>query len=173
MAAEDFFQRWARPKPDAPPAPAVAVAAPSVAERAAGSAPERVLPTLADAGKLTHDSDFTPFLTQGVDESVRRAALKTLFSDPQFNIMDGLDTYVGDYNTFEPIGPDMLAMLTHAKGLLDPLSRFEKPLMQLIEKSLEPVLAAAPPAPDPVPGADAADITVSTNSTHSAPDHPA
>lgn len=167
MAAEDFFQRWARPRADAPQAPALA-ATPGTQPNAA-SAPE-TLPTLADAGQLTHDSDFTPFLARGVDEAVRRSALKTLFSDPQFNIMDGLDTYVGDYNTFEPIEPAMLAMLNHAKGLLDPRSCFENPLMQLIEKTLEPALAAAPPAPDPVPGDESGAITSSSTSES---DHPA
>lgn len=168
MAAEDFFQRWARPGADAPLAPALA-ATPGT-QPSVGSAPEPTLPTLADAGQLTHDSDFTPFLARGVDDAVRRSALKTLFSDPQFNIMDGLDTYVGDYNTFEPIEPAMLAMLNHAKGLLDPRSCFENPLMQLIEKTLEPALAAAPPAPDAVPGGEPAAIT-SSNVSES--DHPA
>lgn len=168
MAAEDFFQRWSRPRAEAPQAPAVA-ATPGT-QAGSGSAPEPTLPTLADAGQLTHDSDFTPFLARGVDDAVRRSALKTLFSDPQFNIMDGLDTYVGDYNTFEPIGPEMLAMLNHAKGLLDPRSCFENPLMQLIEKTLEPALAAAAPAPDPVPGDDPGAITGSSASDS---DHPA
>lgn len=38
------------------------------------------------------------------EESVKRAALKKLFSDPRFNVMDGLDVDIDDYSkdgTFE------------------------------------------------------------------------
>ena len=41
-------------------------------------------------------------------EDVRRAALKKLFSDPRFNVMDGLDVYIDDYSKTEPIPPEML-----------------------------------------------------------------
>src|SRR5687768_11051034 len=101
MAASDFFSRWA--KPDAPASSAEALpdaspppAAPVVTE--APPAPETL--TSDDAARLTGDSDFTPFMARGVDESVKRLALKKLFAEPHFNVMDGLDIYVGDYNTF-------------------------------------------------------------------------
>ena len=45
---------------------------------------------------LTPDSDFGQFLRQEVSEEIRRKALKTLFADPQFNVMDGLDTYIDE-----------------------------------------------------------------------------
>jgi len=50
---------------------------------------------------------------------VRRAALKKLFSDPRFNVMDGLDVYVDDYSKSEPIPPAMLAGLRQAQKILE------------------------------------------------------
>jgi hypothetical protein len=57
---------------------------------------------------LTIDSDFAPFFKPQVDESIKRAALKQLFRDPRFNIMDGLDTYIDDYTQADPIPSAML-----------------------------------------------------------------
>ncbi|SFF88236.1 Protein of unknown function [Duganella sp. CF458] len=115
MAAETFFARWSRVKADAQQAPAVA-GTPGVTD--APVDPEVPAPTLEQVESLTPDSDFTPFVARGVDETVRRAALKKLFSDPHFNVMDGLDTYIDDYNKFEPLTPLMVAALNHAKDLI-------------------------------------------------------
>ncbi len=60
---------------------------------------------------LTFSSDFTAFLRPEVDDNLRRAALKQLFRDPRFNIMDGLDTYIDDYTRADPIAPDVIADL--------------------------------------------------------------
>lgn len=68
---------------------------------------------------LTADSDFGQFLRQEVSEEIRRKAMKTLFADPQFNVMDGLDTYIDDYSISEPIPPEMLALLNQAKVLFE------------------------------------------------------
>jgi hypothetical protein len=68
---------------------------------------------------LTPDSDFGQFLHQEVSEEIRRKALKTLFADPQFNVMDGLDTYIDDYSISEPIPPEMLASLNQAKAFFE------------------------------------------------------
>jgi len=67
---------------------------------------------------LTPDSDFGQFMRQEISEEVRRKAMKTLFSDPHFNVMDGLDIYIDDYSISDPIPEEMLASLEHAKGLL-------------------------------------------------------
>jgi hypothetical protein len=53
-----------------------------------------------------------------VEEGVKRAALKKLFSDPRFNVMDGLDTYIDDYSKDDPIPQAMMASLEHAKTTL-------------------------------------------------------
>jgi hypothetical protein len=119
---EGFFRRWARRKAQSravagplPPAPAAPVAEVAVrADAAPEPAPER-LPTLDDAARLTSESDFSVFVARGVDEAVRRAALKKLFADPHFNTMDGLDVYVDDYTKPSPVTAAMLASLEHAK----------------------------------------------------------
>jgi hypothetical protein len=92
-------------------------------------------------------------MAQGVDESVKRSAMKKLFTNPHFNIMDGLDIYIGDYNTFEPISPALLASLNHAKALLDPLSQLQAPLMNLLKLPAESG-QAAPDADPSVPALD-------------------
>jgi len=67
---------------------------------------------------LTPESDFGQFMRQEISEEIRRKAMKTLFSDPHFNVMDGLDIYIEDYNLSEPIPEEMMATLNHARGLL-------------------------------------------------------
>ena len=106
-------------------APAGAVARPTAAERPAAptaTAPAEAAaiepaPTLADAARLTPASDFRRFVAPGVDSQVRNAALKTLFSDPQFNVMDGLDTYIDDYGKPDPLPLGMLRQMAQGKFL--------------------------------------------------------
>jgi hypothetical protein len=139
--AEDngFLSRWSRRKaqvkqgapvaPEAPvqeptQAPTVTQADPvrpevSKAERLAQTPPP---PTLDDVAALTKESDFSRFVAPDVDPGVKNAAMKKLFaSDPHFNVMDGLDVYIDDYNKFEPIPKSMLRQLVNARalGLLD------------------------------------------------------
>ena len=78
--------------------------------------PAKVL-TLEDVSKLTPESDFTSFMTQGVSPEVRNAAMKKLLADPHYNIMDGLDIYIGDYNTPDPLPEGMLAKMVGAQFL--------------------------------------------------------
>ncbi len=114
------LRRWSQRKLEvarakAQVAPAAVAAAP--APLSPGVPPE-TLP-LGDPGKhtevplppiesLTIESDFAPFFRPQVDESIKRAALKQLFRDPRFNIMDGLDTYIDDYTRPDPIPSAML-----------------------------------------------------------------
>ena len=121
MAAETFFARWSRVKTEASAdiVPRENAAPVPIGDSAvAGDARALPEPTLEQVEGLTADSDFTPFVARGVDETVRRAALKKLFADPRFNVMDGLDTYIDDYNKFEPLTPLMVAALNHAKDLI-------------------------------------------------------
>lgn len=90
---------------------------PPVAPRAPEPASPPRLPTLEDVALLGPDSDFSVFMTQGVDKSVQRMAMKKLFSDPHFSVMDGLDVYIDDYTRSAPVSPGMLASLEHAKSL--------------------------------------------------------
>jgi len=145
----NFLRRWSqrklaatRPTTTEPPpvasAPATAVP-PAVAPgggvanpaAASGTAPAPDLavtggtardeaPPLPPVESLGFDSDFTRFLAPKVDETVKRQALRKLFSDPRFNVMDGLDVYIDDYSKFEPIPDDVVAKLQHARYIFDP-----------------------------------------------------
>jgi len=105
--------RWSRRKLEAtrdttpPVATAPAAPAPTVTGAPATPAPIELPPVES----LTFDSDFTAFLRPEVDADLKRAALKQLFRDPRFNVMDGLDTYIDDYTKADPIPSDMLAGL--------------------------------------------------------------
>lgn len=113
--AERFsLSRWSRRKLAAAaeaPAPGP-VSAPAVVPAPAPGVSGPPAPVeLPPVESLTFDSDFTAFLRPGVDDRVKRAALKQLFRDPRFNIMDGLDTYIDDYTKADPIPADILADL--------------------------------------------------------------
>ena len=73
--------------------------------------------TLADVVQLTRDSDFSPFVAADVKTEVKNAALKKLFSDPHFNVMDGLDVYIDDYNTPNPLPYELILQMAQAKFL--------------------------------------------------------
>ena len=112
--AERFsLSRWSRRKlaaaAEASAAPASAPAA--VPAPAPGAPTPSAALELPPVESLTFDSDFTAFLQPGVDDKLKRAALKQLFRDPRFNIMDGLDTYIDDYTKADPIPPDIVADL--------------------------------------------------------------
>ena len=114
--------RWSRRKLEAaqvaPPAPPASVPAPG-----AGAPAPAELPPVES---LTFSSDFTAFLRPEVDDQVKRAALKQLFRDPRFNVMDGLDTYIDDYTQADPIAPDVLADLLQ-RGLFGAPEAREQP----------------------------------------------
>jgi hypothetical protein len=132
-----FLSRWSRRKVQAreglvleEPAPVpskpVAVAplpAQSVDPTPATQAePKPPSPTLADVANLTRESDFSRFVAPGVDGDVKNAALKKLFADPHFNVMDGLDTYIDDYSKPDPLPASMLRKMAQAAflGLVEP-----------------------------------------------------
>ncbi len=141
MADDDgFLARWSRRKAQVqqglpvPPEPVPAARAPVVQAAPDGApAPPPVdpaaaprdappPPTLDDVAALTKDSDFRRFVAPDVDPGVKNAALKKLFaSDPHFNVMDGLDVYIGDYGKFEPVLQSTMRQLFNARmlGLLD------------------------------------------------------
>ncbi|WP_119154551.1 DUF3306 domain-containing protein [Caldimonas tepidiphila] len=146
MSEEGFFSRWARrksevregrapeepPKPapaaDRPPAAAGSVVPPAVpsaspepvpppgAPAAAGNEP-LPLPSMEDVARLTRESDYSAFMRRGVDEDVKRAAMKKLFTDPHYNVMDGLDIYIDDYSKPDPIPLAMLRKMNQSKML--------------------------------------------------------
>ena len=88
-----------------------------VAPQPVAAEPAVALPSMADVAVLTRESDYSRFVTTGIDPAVRNAAMKKLFSDPHFNIMDGLDTYIGDYSQPDPIPLSMLRSMNQAISL--------------------------------------------------------
>jgi len=136
-ADDGFLSRWARrkaeartgvPAPEAAPVPIApesaretplptAPTSPAPTANATAGPDPAPLPTLDDVARLTQDSDFSPYVARAVDARVRNAAMKKLFSDPHFNVMDGLDTYIDDYGKPNPIPPSMLRQMWQSKAL--------------------------------------------------------
>ncbi len=142
--AEGFLGRWSQRKraaregrgvEQAGPGPVAAAAVampsarpnagePALAEPGAkvqpsddGPRSEAPLPSMQDVQALHADSDFKPFVARAVAPEVRNAAMKKLFADPHFNVMDGLDTYIDDYSLPDPLPESMLRKMASAKFL--------------------------------------------------------
>lgn len=103
-------------------------------------------PALPPIESLGPDADFTPFMQAGVDPAIRNAALARLFTDPRFNVMDGLDVYIDDYGKTEPIPSAILRGLEQARtlGLFD-------------EPAQDPAPEVPPPAASAGPGREIPD----------------
>jgi hypothetical protein len=133
-ADEPFLSRWARLKRESreapPPAPAPEVApegeTPAAgegadvregeAEKAAVEAEPLELPPL---DSLTGESDFSPFMRAGVDPELRRLALRKMWRNPKYNVVDSLDPYRADFKAFTALGDIVTAdMKYHAERLL-------------------------------------------------------
>jgi hypothetical protein len=106
---DDFLSRWSRRKHEAnkepTPAPVEPTAKPAAAadSAAVGEGGKQAPAELPPLDSLTPESDFSAFMKSEVNPATRRAALKTLFQDPRFNVMDGLDVYIDDYSTPDPL----------------------------------------------------------------------
>ncbi len=171
--SDHFFSRWSRRKQDAakgltlaePAAPVATIEATTEATNAPPLAPvpppvetaiAEPMPTLEEAQALTPGSDFVAFMKQGVPADVRNAAVKKLFSDPHFNVMDGLDIYIGDYNTPDPLPAGMLQKMVSAQFMnlvppeatepLEPAGalEMENPNLEATPSKTPPVVAQSP-----------------------------
>lgn len=86
-----------------------------------GTAPRAIeAPALPPIESLTIESDFAAFLQPKVDEALKRQALKKLFGDPHFNVMDGLDVYIDDYSKPDPLSPELVKQLVQGRYIFDP-----------------------------------------------------
>jgi hypothetical protein len=132
---EGFLSRWSRRKvesrdsgvetPHPTPLPAgergPELPLPLAGEgRGEGQSPPPPPPTLDDVAALKPDADFSRFVAADVAPGVKNAALKKLFSDPHYNVMDGLDTYIADYNKPDPLPVSMLRKMAQSKFLAPP-----------------------------------------------------
>jgi Protein of unknown function (DUF3306) len=141
---ESFLSRWSRLKKQA--------------ENLVKTEPAKPLanePKLPAVEQLSMESDYTAFFHPKVEEKLRRAALRKLFSDPHFNVMDGLDVYIDDYGKPDPIPPEMLARLMESNPLLFPPAK-EQPADKSLERKTRETPAqqqpqtVAEPKPDTV-----------------------
>jgi hypothetical protein len=82
--------------------------------------------TLADVSALTPASDYAAFIAKGVSSEVKNAAMKKLFTDPHYNIMDGLDIYIGDYSTHDVLPQSVIDEMTK-DGFLNMFQKEEVP----------------------------------------------
>lgn len=164
----NFLSRWSRrklqqsdPKVEeaSQSAPAPEPAAPPAAHE--NAAPPQPLPPVES---LTPESDFTPFMRPDVEPGLKQAALKQLFKDPRFNVMDGLDTYIEDYSIPDPIPAEMMKKLYQArqhvfsdeeKAVADAADA-EDAAARVNAEEISAALAADSPAKAPVPGEDTA-----------------
>ncbi len=127
---EGFLRRWSSRKSDArqgkaplpepvqvaPHEPASVPLAPQ--DQSAKHETDTVpVPTLDDVGQLTPASDFSAFVSHQVPAAVKNAAMKKLFADPHFNVMDGLDVYIDDYSLPDPLSPATLSQMASAQFL--------------------------------------------------------
>ncbi len=142
--AESFVSRWDRVKRDhAQETSAVAAAeieqSAEAAEQIANiDAPlqhklaedRRPEPTLSNSrvpvelpslDSLTPQSDYSPFMAKDVDMKLRNQAMKKLFTDPHYNVMDRLDIYIDDYSVHAPLPLEVIRQMNIAKtlGLFD------------------------------------------------------
>jgi hypothetical protein len=159
------LKRWSRRKLEA--ARAATVAAPAVQEPSAvdampattptaaippGAAPEATAVALPPVDALTFDSDFTAFLQPRIDQALRQQALKRLFRDPRFNVMDGLDVYIDDYSLPDPVPPELVKEMLHARRVLDPPKTRIGADGTVEEVPHDAAVAAATPATEPDAG---------------------
>ena len=80
-------------------------------------AQQNPLPSMSDVQNLTPESDFSPFMSSEVAPEVKNAAMKKLFADPHFNVMDGMDVYIDDYSQPDPLPKAVLRQMASAKFL--------------------------------------------------------
>lgn len=134
-----------------PPSPGIAPVAAPVA------APAEVERPAVDT--LTFESDFGAFLKPDVDPATQRAALKKLFSDPRFNVMDGLDTYIDDYTQADPMPTGMLDKLGKVYALLKedapasdaPATKSEEDAAPAVARAIEAAQPVADVPASPIP----------------------
>jgi len=120
-ADEPFLGRWSRLKAEArkheahpaPESDTPLEAGPPAAVDAVAPVDTAPPVELPDIDRLDQDSDYSAFLTPGVDAELRQRALRKLFHSPKFNVFDGLDTYRDDFTSFPALGSIVTADMHH------------------------------------------------------------
>jgi hypothetical protein len=173
---EPFISRWSRRKLEAtePPGAASPAAEPSAAASAASPAP--ATEPGAPGAPQGSSAGYREFFDPQVDEKLRRTALRKLFSEPHFNVMDGLDTYIDDYSKPDPIPEAMLRQLNQAKELFLFDDEQEAAAGEEVQAAAADAAAASPgegagasALPNPAAADASAQDTVTATATGAAP----
>jgi hypothetical protein len=154
---EDFLGRWSRRKAEArraaeaPPEPTATEVEPTPA----ADPPERPPPPeLPDPETLEADSDFRPFLAEGVPTALRRQALRRLWRvNPIINSLDGLDDYyvTHDFTDAATVVPDLKTVYRVGKEMVAAARRLDEALPEAPPPEAEPraiATAEQPAEPD-------------------------
>lgn len=167
---DPFLVRWSRRKQavreqesreeeaDAPVPPATGHEAESADEQ---SFADDDLPPPESLGP---DSDFSAYLSGRVSSGLRRAAMRRLFSLPDFNVRDGLDDYDEDYTSFQSLGKIVTAQMKYqARRLQEREQERESERLAGDSERAESDAASAgedshPPSPDAGTDGDAPQI---------------
>ncbi|QWD60656.1 DUF3306 domain-containing protein [Polynucleobacter sp. MWH-UH35A] len=148
MMAEGFLGRWSRRKAGkevgevGSPEKNLATPAEPLQVSPVEITPEDATPpvTLEDVAKIDRfDPDFSAFMRPDVDPAVQQAALKKMFTDPHFNIMDGLDIYIDDYSKPDPLPPGMLERMAQS-DMLNLFRKSSEESPQAVQKNESQVL---------------------------------
>ncbi|MEQ9107248.1 MAG: DUF3306 domain-containing protein [Limnobacter sp.] len=135
--SENFLSRWSKrklevrerehlaenlPQPEDALAKAEQVQVQALAD-VDGASPRPVetdlpVPTEDDLAGVEQGGDIKAFLVDKVSKDLKNKAFKALFSRPEFNVMDGLDIYIDDYNKFTPLSKEDIEKMTFSKQLL-------------------------------------------------------
>ncbi|MEX2615481.1 MAG: DUF3306 domain-containing protein [Alphaproteobacteria bacterium] len=124
MAERDrLLLRWSRRKKEAV---ADEAAAPPPAPKAETKTETEVEPdepsALPDIASLGRDSDYSAFMRHGVDDVLRKNALRKLWrADPSFSELDGLVEYGEDYTAKGAMGRVVRTAWRFGLGMTDAL----------------------------------------------------
>ena len=114
--------------------------------------------TFEDVEKIDRFApDFSAFMKPGVDPAVQQAALKKMFTDPHFNVMDGLDIYIDDYSKPDPLPPGMLQRLAQSDMLN--LFRNKPEVVAAEESAVKPTDSLANPEHQALEAKSKTDLT--------------
>ncbi|CAM3095635.1 DUF3306 domain-containing protein [Moritella viscosa] len=105
--------------------------------------------TIADADSVTFDSGVVSFLKQGVDKSVKKAALAKLFHSDEFNYISDMDDHTEDFSNIPKLDDSIAkqlrgwvnAVLEESEQVEDlSIERTEEAEMSAVEdETVEPV----------------------------------
>lgn len=132
-------------------------------------------PTMADVAALPPGADVSRFMGLDVSDEVRSAALKRLFSAPEYNVRSTMDVYWEDYSNLPKLSQEEVRSLAQSQSLYlfeDPpwKSEQESPAgVAVPETSLSTELGEPGEPGEPGEGVQSAGPTEST--THAPMDH--